>query len=69
MGNGKRFLNKLGLTSSPASKLFGKESAKVRFLRDGEPDSIYIAGIEVHSLRPAFRAGREGRQVEQVLMT
>jgi hypothetical protein len=63
------FLNKLGLTSRPVSQLFGKDSAKVRFLRDGRPDRNYAPRIEVHSVRPAFRAGREGRQIEQVLIT
>ena len=29
----------------------------------------YIPRIEVHTIRPAFRAGREGRQIEQVLVT
>ena len=65
----EHFLNKLGLTSRPVSELFGEDSRKVRFLRDGRPDSGYRPRIEVHSIRPAFRAGREGRQVEQVLIT
>lgn len=68
-GEWELFLNKLGLTSLGVGQLFGKESAKVRFLRNGRPNSTYIPGIEVHSLRPAFRGGREGRQVQQVLMT
>jgi hypothetical protein len=63
------FLNKLGLTSRPVSQLFGKDSAKVRFIRDGLPDRNYVPRIEVHSVRPAFRSGREGRQIEQVLIT
>ena len=63
------FLNKLGLTSRPVSELFGKSSKEVRFLRDGKPDRNYIPSIEVHTIRPAFRAGREGRQIEQVLIT
>ena len=63
------FLNKLGLTARPVSQLFGKNSAKVRFLRNGIPDRNYIPRIEVHSVRPAFRAGREERQIEQVLIT
>jgi hypothetical protein len=63
------FLNKLGMTSRPVSELFGKASAKVRFLRDGRPDRTYVPSIEVHTVRPAFRAGREGRQIEQVLVT
>jgi hypothetical protein len=65
----ENFLNKLGLTSRPVSQLFGKDSSKVRFLRNGRPDSRYIPNIEVHTVRPAFRAGRESRQVEQVLVT
>lgn len=63
------FLNQLGLTSRPVSELFGKDSAGIRFLRDGRPDNQYIPKIEVHKIRPAFRAGREGRQIEQVLIT
>lgn len=65
----ENFLNKLGLTSRPVSQLFGKDSAKVRFLRNGHSDNSYVPGIEVHTVRPAFRAGREGRQVEQVVVT
>jgi hypothetical protein len=63
------FLNKLGLTSRPVSELFGKDSSKIQFLRDGRPDRIAIPRIEVQSIRPAFRAGRERRQIEQVLIT
>jgi len=63
------FLNKMGLTSRPVSQLFGKDSSKVRFLRDGRADGTYTPRIEVHTVRPAFRAGREGRQIEQVLIT
>lgn len=65
----EHFLNKMGLTSKPVSKLFGSNSATVRFLRNGKRDSTYTPGIEVHTVRPAFRAGREGRQIEQVLIT
>jgi hypothetical protein len=65
----ENFLNKLGLTSRPVSQLFGKDSSKVRFFRSGRPDNRYIPKIEVHTLRPAFRSGRESRQVEQVLAT
>ena len=63
------FLNHGGLTSRPVSELFGKDSAGVRFLRDGKPDNRYVPEIEVHKVRPAFRTGREGRQIEQVLIT
>lgn len=61
----ENFLNKMGLTSSPVSELFGKDSGDVRFL----PNKHYVPAIEVHTVRPAFRAGREGRQVEQVVVT
>jgi len=63
------FLNKLGLTSQPVTMLFGEDSSGVRFIRDGRPDNTYVPEIEVHKVRPAFRAGREGRQIEQVLIT
>jgi hypothetical protein len=63
------FLSKLGLTSRPVSELFGETPAGVRFLRDGRPDNNYVPDIEVHKVRPAFRTGREGRLVEQVLIT
>jgi hypothetical protein len=65
----EQFLNDLGLTSRPVSELFGKDSASVRFLRDGRPDNRYVPRIECHTIRPAFRAGREGRQIEQVVVT
>lgn len=62
----EKFLNKLGLTSLPVLQLFGAKSKNVRFknrkLQEPPP-------IEVHTIRPAFRAGREGRQIEQVLVT
>ena len=51
------------------SRLFGKRGSNVRFLLHNKPDRDYIPRIEVHSVRPAFRAGREGRQIEQVLVT
>ena len=59
----EHFLNKLGLTARPVSQLFGAHSSKVRFTEAGVPP------IEVHTVRPAFRAGREGRQIEQVVVT
>ena len=65
----ERFLNNLGMTGRPVAELFGKDSAKVRFLRDGKPDRTYTPAIECHTVRPAFRVGREGRQIEQVLIT
>jgi hypothetical protein len=63
------FLNKLGLTSQPVSQLFGKESASVRFKKDGKLRNDFVPKLEVHTIRPAFRAGREGRQVEQVVIS
>lgn len=63
------FLNKLGLTIRPVRELFGADSKKVKFLLDGVPNNTYVPRIEVHTVRPAFRAGREGRQIEQVLIT
>jgi hypothetical protein len=65
----ERFLNDLGLTSLPVSQLFGKDSRKVRFLRDDEVDDRYTPPIECHTIRPAFRTGREDRQMEQVVVT
>lgn len=65
----ENFLNKLGLTSQPVSKLFGKESSTVRFLLDGKPNQNYVPKLEVHTIRPAFRAGREGRPIEQVVIS
>ena len=64
------FLNKLGLTSQPVSKLFGRNSAKVRFMRGTRLDDSYVPPLEVHTMRPAFREGREeGRQIEQVIIS
>ena len=65
----ERFLNDLGLTSLPVSRLFGKDSHKVRFIRDDRADHDYIPPIECHTIRPAFRTGREERQIEQVVVT
>ncbi len=65
----ENFLNKLGMTSRPVSQLFGRETKSIRFLKDGKYDNSYVPRIEVHTIRPAFRAGRESRQVEQVLFT
>ncbi|MBA3271914.1 MAG: hypothetical protein H0T71_15535 [Acidobacteria bacterium] len=64
----ERFLNKLGLTSRPVSQLFDRDSANVRFVLNGRPTNTYVPRIEVHTVRPAFRAGREGRQIEQVVV-
>ena len=66
----ENFLNKLGLTARAVSQLFGKESAEITFLdKKGKVDNTYVPKIEVHTLRPAFRAGREGHQIEQVVVT
>jgi hypothetical protein len=59
----------LGLTSLPVSKLFGENSKNVKFLLNGKLDRNYVPSFKVHSIRPAFRTGREGRQIEQVLIT
>lgn len=68
------FLKQLGLTSKGVGELFGKErteSKKLKFKRgDGSVMPLHEAPpIEVHAIRPVFRAGREGKQVEQVLIT
>lgn len=69
-GNWEPFLNLLGLTSLPVSKIFAGAPSNIQFHRaDGRPDNNYVPKIEVHTLRPALRAGREGRQIEQVLVT
>ena len=65
----ERFLSKLGLTSRPVADLFGRQGAGIKFLTKGAGPDRYIPPIEVHTVRPAFRAGREGRQVEQVVVT
>lgn len=65
----ERFLNKLGLTSRPVAGLFGRQGAGVKFLTNGINPEAYIPPIEVHTVRPAFRGGREGRQIEQVVVT
>ncbi|MDB4913954.1 MAG: hypothetical protein JWM95_1598 [Gemmatimonadetes bacterium] len=64
------FLNKLGLTSLPLDQLFGETGKGLKFrVAKGQSTSVMVPPIEVHTVRPAFRAGREGRQIEQVLMT
>ncbi len=68
------FLRELGLSGEPVKHLFGKDSAKKHGLRfldaHGErmKDDVALP-IEVHAIRPVFRAGREGRQIEQVLIS
>ncbi len=64
----ENFLNKMGMTSFPVSELFGRDE-KARFFYRGRPDEKYVPAIEVHTVRPAFRVGRESRQVDQVLIT
>lgn len=66
----ERFLNKLGLTAKPTAEVFGAEGKGLEFQpKDGKSPSSFVPPIEVHTIRPAFRAGREGRQIEQVLIT
>jgi len=63
----ENFLNKLGLTGRPMSQMFGVKTADVRFINKRR---LGLAPpIEVHTVRPAFRAGREGRQIEQVIVS
>ncbi len=63
------FLNRLGLTSRPVSQLFGEESGNVRFVTNGVAADAFVPPIQVHTVRPAFRTGREGRQIQQMLVT
>jgi hypothetical protein len=66
------FLNLFGLTSLKVREMFGPESSKIQFYRNGKlnsKDNEYRPEIEVRTVRPALRAGREGRQIEQVLVT
>ena len=68
-GNWEPFLNLFGLTSLPVSEIFSGSPSTIEFCdADGKPAS-YVPEIEVHAVRPALRAGREGRQIEQVLVT
>lgn len=69
-----RFLRELGLSGEPVKHLFGKDSAKkhgLRFLdaKGKRLNDEAVLPIEVHAIRPVFRAGREGRQIEQVLIS
>lgn len=63
------FLNKLGMTAKPAAELFKSLPEGVRGLTGRTSTINGLPPIEVHTVRPAFRAGREGRQIEQVLVT
>lgn len=65
----ERFLNKIGLTLEPVSKLFGSDSQKIKFMHNGRRTSTYVPKIEVHKVRTVLRASREERQIEQVLVT
>ncbi len=61
-------LNALGMTARSVSRLFGRRSPRVKFLLNGQPNDAYVPAVEVHTIRPAFRSGREGRQIEQVVI-
>jgi hypothetical protein len=63
------FLNRLGLTSRPVSELFGKVGEDIRFVQGGKTHRSYVPKLEVHTLRPVYRAGREGRQIEQMVIS
>ncbi|MBL7856350.1 MAG: hypothetical protein JNM57_01575 [Cyclobacteriaceae bacterium] len=51
-------LNKLGMTSRPF---------KLKYA--GKNYTINPPPLEVHKIRPAFRVGREGRQIQQVIIS
>lgn len=53
------FLNKLGLTNKPLSFKYGGEIIT----------SKNVPKLEVHKIRPVYRVGREGKILEQVLIT
>jgi hypothetical protein len=63
----EKFLNKLGLTALPMSEMFGAKTKEIRFINKAKLHSA--PPIEIHAVRPAFRAGREERQKEQVIVT
>ena len=66
----EQFLNKLGLTARPINQVFGPEGKHLKFLAPLQEDPAkHSPKVEVHTVRPAFRGGREGRQIEQVLVT
>jgi hypothetical protein len=66
----ENFLNKLGLTAKPIAAVFGADGGSLKFqTQNGASSQAFVPPIEVHTIRPAFRAGREGRQIEQVLIT
>jgi hypothetical protein len=73
----ENFLNQLGLTQQRVSKLFdAKLPDGVHFVRrgrggkPGRADDGYVPKIEVHTVRPVFREGREdGRRKDQVIIS
>jgi hypothetical protein len=67
----EQFLNKLGLTALPINQVFGPAGSHLKFLWPSPNDNPAVVPpkVEVHTVRPAFRGGREGRQIEQVLVT
>lgn len=67
------FLKQLGLAAT-VDDLFTKELKTERKLKFRTSKGQVLGAneripIEVHAIRPVFRAGREGKQVEQVLIT
>jgi hypothetical protein len=66
----ENFLNKLGLTARPLALVFGDAGKDLKFVAPkGNNPYGFVPKVEVHTVRPAFRGGREGRQIEQVLVT
>ena len=65
----ENFLNKLGLTALPLGQVFGPEGRDLDFVPPPGRTVQSPVPLEVHTVRPAFRGGREGRQIEQVLIT
>ncbi|HKP74384.1 MAG TPA: hypothetical protein VJT67_02520 [Longimicrobiaceae bacterium] len=63
------FLDRLGLTTRPVTELFGEEGKGLRFVDASLRPTRNVPPLEVHTVRPAFRGGREGRQIQQVLIT
>src|SRR5690606_17084893 len=56
--DGESFLNKLGLTGHP-----------VKLKYEGKTITFPAPALEVHKISPAFRTGREGRHIQQVIIT
>ena len=65
------FLQMLGLTGLPVEQLFADGSSRTMKFIDARGRLFKGAPppIEVHAIRPVFRAGREGKQIEQVLIS